>query len=194
MRYNANKWWRALWLAWRESVRTKLEIQLHKAEWRNTGLEWIVWVSNEKIFWDIGKLEAFRGLGPFPEKNPIILSYYVCEHLWGSPNPGMTQRTQWEPCQMPQRTTTSEIPKLCSSLVGTSRVCSIDLSSVELKFFLFNPWKLNMCHFTQTWPLHTSDLVFSRFWPSPPLHLCLFWTRGWMRNRAFLHRPWTPCF
>ena len=32
---------------------------------------------------DIGKLEAFRGLGTFPEKNSVVLYHCVYEPMWG---------------------------------------------------------------------------------------------------------------
>lgn len=126
--------------------------------------------------WKIGSIQRSW---PFSRKEPYC-SLLLC--LWthvGFLKPEMTaHRTQWQPCQMPQRTSASEVPNLYSSCARTWRNCLIDLSRVELKLDFFNPWKLNIWDFTWTWTLYISDLVFFRFWPSPPLHLSHCWAPG----------------
>lgn len=125
--------------------------------------------------WIIGSIQ---GSGPFPEKNTVVFYRYVCEHMWGPPKPGMTQRTQWQSCQMPQRISASEIPNLCSSHARILRNCLINLSSVGLKswpFLFHGNW---MCEISGKLELFI-HLTWC-FSDSDPYLLFICWADPWL--------------
>lgn len=165
---------------WSERTVCKLnwESSYPKQNKERQGLGWVVWSRKKNILWAIGKLKAFMGIGPFQEKTPTVLYHYIYKYRWGP----RSQRWPRGPSNSPAKCHRG-LQRLRSQSAAAPgwghQGITWSVSAVwNVKVVHFNHWGLNVWDFAQAWTLYTPDLVFSRFWPSSPLHLGLCWASG----------------